>query len=84
MMLLVEKTKLYDSIYKKYNIKIHQLMKAVDEMNLNDNSDIIAFKKSTEQSTAAANAVTQAKQAEALKNIQLPTELSPETIAEIN
>jgi hypothetical protein len=61
MMLLVEKTKLYDSIYKKYNIKIHQLMKAVDEMNLNDNSDIIAFKKSTEQSTAAANAVTQAK-----------------------
>lgn len=54
MHLLVEKTKLYDKIYKKYNIKIHQLLKSVGELKLEEDSGVMGIRMATNQKLAAA------------------------------
>ena len=46
---MFEKTKLYDTIYQKYGIKIHQLHTAVEKYNLNEDPDIIQIKNSLKQ-----------------------------------
>jgi len=54
MLLLVEKTKLYDMIYKKYDIKIHQLMKSVKELKLDEDAGIMGARQATVQKMVAA------------------------------
>jgi hypothetical protein len=49
MLLLVEKTKLYDKIYKAYNIKIHQLMNSVKELGLDEDAGVMGLKAAVAQ-----------------------------------
>jgi hypothetical protein len=83
MALLVEKTKLYDMIYKKYKIKIHQLMKCVDEMNLLEDADIVAYKAEIEGAAFESMMKMEQERHEKMKDFALPEALSAETIAEI-
>lgn len=43
---LFEKTKLYDKIYQKYEIKIHQLHAAVKKHAINEDEDVIELQNS--------------------------------------
>lgn len=44
MHVMIEKTKLYDTIYAEHKIKIHQLHVAVEKFRTNEEPEVIALK----------------------------------------